>query len=122
MIREVPDAVKLLIATCESVADDLLDVMLCVRKGRSPGSCVRTYYKLRRELPHHRPQLEEFRRWLEEVICVHAEDDKGGCDRLPLALDTATELEDYCQTRMREVYESRRDEDAKHLSLAFAYA
>lgn len=122
MVQEIPTALKSLISTCESVADDLLDLLLHVRKGRQPGACVRTYFRLVDELPHHRSELEEIRSWLERVICVQANDGARELDRLPLELAAGNGLEDYCQNRMRDVFRNGRYDVEEQLCLEFRYA
>lgn len=110
MGTDVPAVIKDLFSAGEAVTDDLLDLWLAIQSGERPGFCVTVYYKLRRMLPHHRPQLDELRSWLEERIEVRAWNiaQKDEVEQLPLDLSCAHELEDYCQQKMREAFRSGR--------------
>ena len=118
-----PPALKQLAGTCDAVTDDVLDLFLDVKQGKRAGACVSTYFRLKRSLPHDQDTLAQIGSWLESMIFVEArQESEGRVGRLPLDLAGASELEDYCRQKMREVFLSGEYPSSGRLQLEFRYA
>lgn len=103
----MPGVLVSLLSAGEAIYDDVLDLWAALNEGERPGFCVGTFYKLQRMLPHYRREMSDLRDWLESRIEVRAwARQEQRIDQLPLDLACAHELEDYCQHKMREAYQS----------------
>ena len=110
-------------------ADLILDIRESLRKRRQPGACVRCFFQLV-EKGAGEEALHGLREWLERHIEVvahgvenpgAAEENKRELEKLPLLLESAESMADYCRNLM-ECFHYDRVYVLPRVEMEFRYA
>jgi len=107
-LTELDEIIASLAKQLASVADTLLDLRSWARDPSRAGSCVKAYFVVLDAVPETK-EVTALRSWLERYlsICVFDGAQKRFLEKLPLELEGATDLENFCQSAMQRLHEDR---------------
>jgi len=103
-------------------SDTLLELYeMTASRSAHPGECIKCFFALKSVAsPHSEAALQSFQSWLEDRLEIEVATTESSRGTLPVQLDEAPDLEQFCHEAIRQVREDRVETAPEiHLQLKF---